>query len=69
MPGNIEALRALPGIGRNTAHAVMAFAHHAPVAILEANVKRVVETRRRPHLRPRNAGRGRALGRCGGAAQ
>jgi A/G-specific adenine glycosylase len=31
-----------PGIGRNTAHAITAFAYHQPVAILEANVKRVV---------------------------
>ena len=37
-----EALLALPGIGRNTAHAILAFAYHEPVAILEANVKRVV---------------------------
>lgn len=35
-------LIALPGIGRNTAHAILAFAYHQPVAILEANVKRVV---------------------------
>lgn len=35
-------LLSLPGIGRNTAHAILAFAHHRPVAILEANVKRVV---------------------------
>ena len=33
---------ALPGIGRNTAQAILAFAYHQPVAILEANVKRVV---------------------------
>lgn len=36
------SLIALPGIGRNTAHAIMAFAYHAPHAILEANVKRIV---------------------------
>lgn len=35
-------LATLPGIGRNTAHAILAFAHHQPVAILEANVKRIV---------------------------
>lgn len=42
LPQDVEGLRALPGIGRNTAHAIMAFAHHQPVAILEANVKRIV---------------------------
>lgn len=39
---SIEALISLPGIGKNTAHAIAAFAYHQPVAILEANVKRVV---------------------------
>ena len=38
---DVSALMSLPGIGRNTAHAILAFAHHQPVAILEANVKRV----------------------------
>ena len=42
LPDNYEKLIALPGIGQNTAHAVLAFAFHKPVAILEANVKRVV---------------------------
>jgi A/G-specific adenine glycosylase len=42
LPKDFDALLALPGIGRNTAHAVLAFAYHQPVAILEANVKRVV---------------------------
>lgn len=37
-----ETLLSLPGIGRNTASAIAAFAYHQPVAILEANVKRVV---------------------------
>lgn len=35
-------LMELPGVGRNTAHAIAAFAYHQPVAVLEANVKRVV---------------------------
>ncbi|MFM9891080.1 MAG: A/G-specific adenine glycosylase [Rickettsiales bacterium] len=35
-------LISLPGIGRNTAHAILAFGYHQPVAILEANVKRIV---------------------------
>jgi A/G-specific adenine glycosylase len=38
----LTALMDLPGIGRNTATAILAFAHHRPVAILEANVKRIV---------------------------
>ncbi len=40
--GLIDRLVKLPGIGRNTASAIAAFAYHQPVAILEANVKRVV---------------------------
>ncbi len=42
MPNTVEGLLALPGIGKNTAHAIAAFAYHQPVTILEANVKRVV---------------------------
>lgn len=42
LPDSAEALIALPGIGRNTAHAILSFGHHQPVAILEANLKRVV---------------------------
>ena len=37
-----ESLLALPGIGRNTANAILAFAYHHPVPVLEANVKRVI---------------------------
>jgi A/G-specific adenine glycosylase len=42
LPTTVEALRALPGIGKNTAHAVAAFAYHQPVPIMEANVKRIL---------------------------
>jgi A/G-specific adenine glycosylase len=42
LPDSVEALIALPGIGKNTAHAVAAFAFHQPVAVMEANVKRVL---------------------------
>lgn len=42
LPHNYERLIALPGIGQNTAHAILAFAFHQPVAVLEANVKRVI---------------------------
>lgn len=42
LPRDVDALVALPGIGRNTAHAVAAFAYHHPVPVMEANVKRVL---------------------------
>ena len=42
LPDNLEELLALPGIGQNTAHAILALAYHKPVAVLEANVKRVL---------------------------
>ena len=42
LPDTVDGLLALSGIGRNTAHAILAFGYHRPVAILEANVKRVV---------------------------
>ena len=42
LPDDFERLLALPGIGINTAHAILAFAHRKPVAVMEANVKRVL---------------------------
>lgn len=42
MPDTVEGLRALPGVGRNTAHAVAAFAFGHKVAVMEANVRRVL---------------------------
>ena len=42
LPSLPETLIKLPGIGKNTARAIAAFAFHQPVAISEANVKRVV---------------------------
>lgn len=42
LPETPDALMALPGIGRNTAHAVCAFAHRKPVPVMEANVRRVL---------------------------
>ena len=42
LPSSVDRLLELPGIGRNTAHAVAAFAYHQPVAVMEANVKRVL---------------------------
>ncbi len=42
MPDTVEALKRLPGVGENTARAVAAFAFRRPVAVMEANVKRVL---------------------------
>ncbi|RKZ88885.1 MAG: A/G-specific adenine glycosylase [Gammaproteobacteria bacterium] len=42
MPNSLEALIALPGIGRSTAGAIMALAHHQYFPILDGNVKRVL---------------------------
>jgi len=42
LPQTAEALMSLPGIGRNTAHAIAAFAYRQPVAVMEANVRRVL---------------------------
>ena len=42
LPETVETLMKLPGIGRNTAHAIAAFAYHQPVAVMEANLKRVL---------------------------
>ncbi len=42
LPGSAAELEQLPGIGKSTARAVAAFAYHEPVAILDANVKRII---------------------------
>ncbi len=42
LPCDFEALRALPGIGRSTAGAILAQAHGLRFAILDGNVKRVL---------------------------
>jgi len=42
LPSELEALIKLPGIGKNTAHAIAAFAHKKPVPIMETNVKRIL---------------------------
>jgi len=42
LPSTIEELVVLPGIGKNTAHAVAAFAFRQSVPIMEANVKRIL---------------------------
>lgn len=42
LPSKIEALMKLPGIGKNTAHAIAAFAFNQPVPVMEANVRRIL---------------------------
>lgn len=42
LPSDIDELIKLPGIGKNTAHAVATFAFNQPVPIMEANVKRIL---------------------------
>jgi A/G-specific adenine glycosylase len=42
-PGTAEALQELPGIGRYTANAVASIAFGQPVAVVDGNVKRVLE--------------------------
>ncbi len=42
LPNDIDELIKLPGIGKNTAHAVAAFAFNQSVPIMEANVKRIL---------------------------
>ncbi len=42
LPDNLEGLRALPGVGRNTAQAVACFGFGIPVPVMEANLKRVI---------------------------
>ena len=41
-PDTLEALTALPGVGRSTAGAILSIAFGKPVPILDANVKRVL---------------------------
>jgi len=42
LPGDLEALVKLPGIGRSTAGAILAFAYRQRQPILDGNVKRVL---------------------------
>jgi A/G-specific adenine glycosylase len=42
MPNTSDELVSLPGIGRSTAGAIMALAHHQRCSILDGNVKRVL---------------------------
>jgi A/G-specific adenine glycosylase len=42
VPGRLDALLALPGVGPYTARAVLAFAYEQPVAVVDTNVRRVL---------------------------
>jgi A/G-specific adenine glycosylase len=42
LPDTVERLRALPGIGRYTAGAILSFAYGQDVAVLDTNVRRVL---------------------------
>jgi len=42
LPKTYEELLSLPGIGKNTASALCAFAYKQPLAVMEANVKRIL---------------------------
>lgn len=42
LPQTVEALHALPGIGRNTARAIACFAFGHAVPVMEANVRRIL---------------------------
>jgi A/G-specific adenine glycosylase len=59
LPDDPERLRALPGIGRYTAGAILAFAYSRDTAVLDTNVRRVlgrVFLGRGPTRRPRGDG-------------
>lgn len=43
LPGDEDALRALPGVGEYTAAAILSFAFHQPTLTLDANLKRVFQ--------------------------
>jgi A/G-specific adenine glycosylase len=53
VPGDLDALLALPGIGPYTARAVLAFAYERDVAVVDTNVARVLARRTGRSLRPR----------------
>jgi len=54
LPDRADTLRRLPGVGRYTAGAILAFAHGRDVAVLDTNVRRVLG---RVFLGPRRLGR------------
>lgn len=55
LPPHVEALRALPGVGRYTAGAVVSFAYERSATLVDTNVARVLARVFAPHLRPKRA--------------
>jgi len=55
VPGGLDALLALPGIGPYTARAVLAFAHERDVGVVDTNVGRVLARWAGHPLRPAEA--------------
>lgn len=66
LPRDVEALRALPGVGAYTAGAVSSFAYEARSALVDTNVARVLARAFAPRLNPR---RPRDLTRLWGIAE
>ena len=44
-PGDLKTLLKLPGIGRYTAHAILAFAFRRPVPVVDVNIRRFLSRR------------------------
>ena len=55
LPTDLEGLLALPGVGPYTARAVLAFAHHADVGVVDTNTGRVFARLVGRRLRPAEA--------------
>jgi A/G-specific adenine glycosylase len=55
LPPDLDALRALPGVGPYTARAVLAFAYEREVGVVDTNVGRVLARWEGRPLRPREA--------------
>jgi A/G-specific adenine glycosylase len=51
VPDDLDALLALPGVGRYTARAVLAFAHERPVGVADTNIARVLARRAATSMR------------------
>jgi A/G-specific adenine glycosylase len=52
VPDDLDALLALPGVGRYTARAVLAFAYERPVGVADTNIARVLARRAAGSMRP-----------------
>lgn len=57
LPTDLEGLLALPGVGPYTARAVLAFAHHVDVGVVDTNTGRVLARLGGRRLRPAEAQR------------